>query len=199
MRQTTRGIKDSPEGGKYCRRLLRQPEEAREAFGTAGSPDTKQQCFPIKNGDCEMKHQGFVVKVISDNLVLVDTGKRSSPQYWRIDTSRETARLGNHKCGMQNAAVTFDFDGRAVKKFSIDLPDHDGEQEISTIIFARREHTPSGGFGFLRRNDCGCSIHFSHSSVVTWGDIEIGAEAQHGIDIDIDGRAIAVEVKLFQQ
>jgi hypothetical protein len=147
-----------------------------------------------------MRYQGFVVKVIRDNLVLVDTGKRTSQQFWRIDTSsREMARLGNHKCELQNAGVTFDFDGTRVTDFQIDLPDHDGEQEISTIIFARREHTPSGGFGFLRRNDCGCSIHFSHSSVVTWGDIEIGAEAQHGIDIDIDGRAIAVDVKLFQQ
>jgi hypothetical protein len=147
-----------------------------------------------------MRYQGFVVKVINDHLVLVDTGKRTSQQFWRIDTSRETARLGNHKCELQNAGVTFDFDGTRVTDFQIDAPDFDPEtQEESTIIYTRREHTPSGGFGFLRRNDCGCSIHFSHSSVVTWGDIEIGAEAQHGIDIDIDGRAIAVDVKLFQK
>jgi hypothetical protein len=143
-----------------------------------------------------MQSTGFVVEVINDELVLVNTGE----QLWRLVASKEEiARLGGHRCRLQGCEVTFSFDGKSVADFVVDLPDHDGEQEISTIIYTRREHTPSGGFGFLRRNDCGCSIHFSHSSVVTWGGIEIGAEAQHGIDIDIDGRAIAVDVKLFQQ
>jgi hypothetical protein len=176
-----------------------KPEDTREAFGTAGSPDTKQQCFPIKNGDCEMKYQGFVVEVINDHLVLVDTGKRTSQQFWRIDTSREMTRLGGHKCQLQNAGVTFDFDGTRVTDFQIAAPDFDPDQkEESTIIYSRREHTPCGGFGFLRRNNCGCSIHFSHSSVVTWGDIKINAEAQHGVDI-VEGRAVATNIELYQQ
>jgi hypothetical protein len=146
-----------------------------------------------------MRYQGFVVKVIRDNLVLVDTGKRTSQQFWRIDTpSREMARLGNHKCELQNAGVTFDFDGMRVTDFSIDLPDHDPDQkEESTIIYTRHDHTPSG-FGFVRRNDCGCSIVFHHSAVVTWGNIAVGAECRHSVDI-VEGRAVAEEIELYQQ
>jgi hypothetical protein len=146
-----------------------------------------------------MRYQGFVVKVINDHLVLVDTGKRTSQQFWRIDTSREMPRLGGHNCEFQNAGVAFNFDGVRVTDFSIDIPDHDPDQEEeSTIIYTRREHTPCGGFGFLRRNDCGCSIHFSHFSVVTWGDIKVGAEARHRVGVG-DGRAVAEEIELFQQ
>jgi hypothetical protein len=141
-----------------------------------------------------MKHQGFIQRVISDSLVLVQD---ISKKFWRISSSG-MPRLGGHKCQLEGAGVTFHFDGRRVTDFQIDLPDHNGEQEISTIIYTRREHTPCGGFGFLRRNDCGCSIHFSHSSVVTWGDIEVGAEARHRVGVG-DGRAVAEEIELYQQ
>jgi hypothetical protein len=142
-----------------------------------------------------MKHQGFIQRVISDSLVLVqDTSKK----FWRISSSGEMTRLGNHKCQLQNAGVTFDFDSKSVTDFTTDLPDHDPDQkEESTIIYTRHDHTPSG-FGFVRRNDCGCSLVFHHSAVVTWGNIAVGAECRHSVDI-VEARAVAVEVELYQQ
>jgi hypothetical protein len=149
-----------------------------------------------KGGRKGMRHQGFISKVISDYLVLVQD---SNGKFWRIISSDEVTRLGGHHCELQNAAVTFDFDGQSVTDFQIDAPDFDlAAKEESTIIYTRREHTPCGGFGFMRRIDCGCSIHFSRFSVVTWGDIKVGAEARHRVGVG-DGRAVAEEIELFQQ
>jgi hypothetical protein len=140
-----------------------------------------------------MHYQGFIKKVISQQLVLVETGT----QQWRIIASGEFARLGGHRCGLQNVPVSFAFDGRRVTDFKIDLPDHDGEQEVSTIIYSGHDGTPSG-FGFLQRNDCRCSLAFHHSEVVTYGSIRVGAECRHCVG-RFDNRAVAEEIELYQQ
>jgi hypothetical protein len=140
-----------------------------------------------------MQYQGFVVQVINDHLVLVDTGQ----QLWRIIASKEIARLGGHRCQLLNSGVTFNFDGKSVTDFTSDLPKHDGEQEISTIIFAKHMDTPIG-YGFLKRNECRCSLAFHLDAVVTYGKIVVGAECRHRVEI-IDRRAVAAEIELYQQ
>jgi hypothetical protein len=138
-----------------------------------------------------MRYQGFVVEVINNELVLVDTGG----QLWRIIASKEIARLGGHRCQFQNASVTFDFDGKRVTDFATELPKHSGEQEISTIIFTKHTDTPIG-YGFLQRNECGCSLAFHLSEVVTYGEVSVGVECRHRVK-RVEGRAVAVEIELF--
>jgi hypothetical protein len=140
-----------------------------------------------------MHYQGFIKKVISQQLVLVETGT----QQWRIIASEEIARLGGHRCGLQNASVTFNFDGKCVTDFTTELPKHNGEPEISTIIFAKHMDTPIG-YGFLSRNECQCSLAFHLSAVVTYGEVTVGVECRHRVG-RVDGRAVAVEVELYQQ
>jgi hypothetical protein len=139
-----------------------------------------------------MTHQGFISKVISEHLVLVEMGN----QQWRIIASEEIARLGGHRCALQNSAVSFNFDGRSVSDFQIDLSDHGGEHEISTITFVKHRGTPSA-FGFMRRNECGCFIAFHFSEVFTYGEIRVGVtECRHHVEI-VDRRAVATEIELF--
>jgi hypothetical protein len=138
-----------------------------------------------------MRYQGFVVEVINDELVLVDTGG----QLWRIIASKEIARLGGHRCQFQNASVTFDFDGKRVTDFTTELPKHNGEQEISTVTFVKHVDTPSA-YGFMQRNDCGCSLAFHFSEVVTYGEVLVGVDCRHRVG-RVDGRAVAVEIELF--
>jgi hypothetical protein len=140
-----------------------------------------------------MQYQGFVVKVINDELVLVDTGE----QMWRIVASKEIARLGGHRCSLQNSGVTFNFDGKSVTDFTTELPKHNGEREISTIIFTKHTDTPIG-YGFMQRNECGCSLAFHLSAVVTYGEVLVGAECRHRVE-RVDGRAVAAEIELYQQ
>ena len=142
-------------------------------------------------GPERMRYQGFVVEVINNELVLVNTG----PQLWRIIASKEIARLGGHRCRLQDSEVTFNFDGKSVTDFTTGLPKHDGEQEISTITFAKHMDTPIG-YGFMQRNECGCSLAFHLSEVVTYGEVTVGVECRHRVG-RVDGRAVAVEIELF--
>jgi hypothetical protein len=138
-----------------------------------------------------MRYQGFVVEVINDELVLVNTGG----QFWRIIASKELARLGGHRCSLQNAEVAFNFDSKRVTDFATELPKHNGEQEISTIIFTKHMDTPCG-YGFMRRNECECSLAFHLSEVVTYGEVIVGVECRHRVG-RVDGRAVAVEIELY--
>lgn len=146
-----------------------------------------------------MRLQGYVVKVISEHLVLVETDKQ---RRWRIVADQEISRLGGHRCNLQNAGVTFEFDGTRVTNFSVNLPDHNGEEpEISTISFTKHLSSPAclnrGWYGFLKRNNCGCHLAFNIDEILTWGDVCVGAEAQHFVGIDAAGRAAATQIELF--
>jgi hypothetical protein len=172
-----------------------KPEEAREAFGTAGSLDTKQQCFPIKNGDCEMKHQGVILENLSSDHILVED---STGQTWRL-VCTESWRTGKHKCNFVGAGVTFTFSDNAVTDLKIDVPDFDPDaKEESTIIYVdRATANTSTSFGYLRRG-CGCSLVFRASDILTLGRIAVGVDCRNQVALS-GGRCVATNIEIYKQ
>jgi len=143
-----------------------------------------------------MKCQGGVLENLSSDHILVED---STGRTWRLVCTEELLRTGKHKCNFVGAGVTFTFSDNTVRDLKIDVPDFDPDaKEESTIIYVdhMRANTPKS-FGYLRR-DCGCSLVFRASDILTLGRVAVGADTRNQVAIS-SGRAIATNIEIYQQ
>jgi hypothetical protein len=144
-----------------------------------------------------MKCQGVILENLSSDHILVED---STGQTWRlVCTEGELRRTGKHKCNFVGAGVMFTFSDNAVRDLKIDVPDFDPDaKEESTIIYVdrTRANTPNS-FGYLRR-DCGCSLVFRASEVLTLGRIAVGVDCRNQVALS-GGRCVATNIEIYQQ
>ena len=142
-----------------------------------------------------MKCQGVILENLSSDHILVED---STGRTWRL-VCTELWRTGRHKCNFVGAGVVFTFSDNAVRNLKIDVPDFDPDaKEESTIIYVdhMRVNTPNS-FGYLRR-DCGCSLIFRASEVLTLGRLAVGVDCRNQVAL-FGGRVVATNIELYQQ
>jgi hypothetical protein len=143
-----------------------------------------------------VKYQGVILENLSSDHILVED---SAGRTWHLVSTEELWRTGKHKCNFVGAGVTFTFSDNAVKDLKIDVHDFDPDaKEESTIIYVdhTRANTPNS-FGYLRR-ECGCSLIFRASDVLTLGRIAVGVDVRNQVAIS-GGRAVATNIEIYQQ
>jgi hypothetical protein len=143
-----------------------------------------------------MKCQGVILENLSREDILVED---STGQTWRLVCTEELLRTGKHKCNFVGAGVVFTFSDNAVRDLKIDVPDFDPDaKEESTIIYVdhMRANTPKS-FGYLRR-DCGCSLVYRASEVLTLGRIAVGVDCRNQVALS-GGRCVATNIEIYQQ
>jgi hypothetical protein len=143
-----------------------------------------------------MKYQGVILENLSSDHILVED---STGRTWRLFCTEELMRTGKHKCNFVGAGVIFTFSDNAVRDLKIEVPDLDPDaKEESTIIYVDRTrvNTPKS-FGYLRR-ECGCSLVFRASDVLTLGRIGVGVDVRNQVGIS-GGRCVATNIEIYKQ